>query len=494
MKKKALIGVYVEVERQLGKGAFGEVCLTHRIKNNKSPCEFDFPQTFALKLIHPKHCEGDTQAEIEREMRVVQAFSHPHIVHSFGSWIESGENRYKGFFCLAMGLCDGGDLHSYISRCRRQKKSPSVDSVSRIMAHVLTALNYSHSKGVIHRDIKPGNLFLVREEGAEKDSPPKVVVGDFGLSRPLEHTDEMVKTRVGTPGYLSPEIIQGTPYNFKTDMFSVGAMMYELLAMERPFWKPHYGDSNIFWATVTLDPMPALFASCTEKYGVSLCNLVGALLSKAPERRPSAFEALTCFTSRLSRVVKGERIPIYADDEVLDLTNTAVIQQQPKSVAEVLVAPVSPRDTSPRQSPRGEPQKKHPQLFVKDKSCIPQLSPECKANNRLQRATTPPPPRGTSPAKPVIGHPFAWALKRSPQNTTHRLGLLYDVVKSKQFASSYDSELMKLLGFDVKQYLLVKICTLDDEGEGNRLMEALRSVSLGNQKQELQKFLASSLG
>eukprot|EP00796_Vickermania_ingenoplastis_P004018 gene4018-2872_t len=383
MQRKAAIDVHFRFERSLGKGSFGEVCLARAVEPRQQRTaagvgskedEVAYPPTFAVKIIHGKHCSGITLKEIEREMSAVDRFSHPHIVESIDNWLETGDNKYKGCFCLAMTLCEGGDLHNFISHLRHNRTFPSADCVVRVMAHVLSALNYSHSNGVIHRDIKPGNVFLAKESGKQgeaKDSTaPKAIVGDFGLSRPLEYATQMVKTRVGTPGYLSPEIVNGVPYNFKTDLFSAGVLMYELMALERPFWRANYSDSNIYWATVSIDPMPHLMRVAKDRYSSSLCNLVAALISKNPADRPTAFEALTTFSGRIARVIHQERIPVVSDE---------VLRSEPRSAAVIEQTPLKGPEslTKPRENPKKTPSPaaNSPQRQTPDLAVSPRVPP-----------------------------------------------------------------------------------------------------------------------
>lgn len=346
MKRREVIGIAVRLSQVLGKGAFGEVFLAHPIYSFRGDRDdVDYPSSFALKIIHSRLCDKLALSEIEREMTTVESFHHPHIVSAVDKWIEVGPSQYKGCFCLAMGLCDGGDLGMYIHKQRIKGSLLSIDCVVRVMVHVLSALNFSHSKGIIHRDIKPTNVFIVNEKppkrGQSGEVIPKAVVGDFGLSRSMEHSTEMAKTRVGTPGYLSPEIIQSKPYNFKTDIFSAGVLFYELMTLERPFWKPHYSNSNIFWCTISTDPASTLMKTCKDWAGHCLCEVVGKMLSKDPAQRPTAYEALTQYSSRLKWVVADEHILLIPDHQIFASPCSQLAIQEHKSLigAELLVKP-----------------------------------------------------------------------------------------------------------------------------------------------------------
>lgn len=345
MKRKQSIGVTVRVSRMLGKGGFGEVYLAHPFGSHVDVDGVEYPSSFVLKVLCLDCSKKLTLQEIEREMTAVSSFHHPHIISSIDQWLEVGPSQFNKRFCLAMSYCDGGDLNGYIENLQTQNTRPSVDCLLRIMTHVLSALNYSHAKGVIHRDIKPSNVFLTSEEnpirGTNGELIPKAVIGDFGLSRPLTYCTEVVQTRVGTPGYISPEIILSKPYNFKTDIFSAGVLFYELMMLEKPFWKLHYTNSHSFWTTLYTDPSSKLVKVCENWAGKSLCLLVAQMLNKDPAQRPTAYEALTTYSTRLTRVLSEECIELVSDNVLYasPASKLAVAEQPSLHEPEILVAP-----------------------------------------------------------------------------------------------------------------------------------------------------------
>jgi len=101
------------------------------------------------------------------------------------------------------------------------------DEVLDIFTQICLALKHTHDKKILHRDLKSQNIFLTKR-GIVK-------LGDFGIARVLSHTKSAAKTVVGTPYYLSPEIIRSEPYNFKSDIWSLGVLLYEMAALQPPF-------------------------------------------------------------------------------------------------------------------------------------------------------------------------------------------------------------------------------------------------------------------
>lgn len=390
MKQKQSIGVTLRLSRMLGKGGFGEVYLAHPIRSHVDVDGVEYPSSFVLKIICLDACEEENLQDIEKEMTIVSSFHHPHIVSSIDQWLEVGPSKFNNRFCLAMNFCDGGDLEGYIGRLRAQNSPPPLDCLLRVMAHILSALNYSHSKGVIHRDIKPSNVFITSEtiptRGNGGQVLPKVVIGDFGLSRPLNYCTEMVKTRVGTPGYLSPEIILSKPYNFKTDIFSVGVLFYEFMMLERPFWKPYYTHSNSFWATLHTNPGSKLIKSCTGWAGKSICFLVARMLSKNPAQRPTAFEALTAYSARLARIVSQECIEIVSDDVLYTSPASKLAVEEQPSLHLPGIVDVPPAGDSHPDKANGEKVKilDGPQH---EKEVKAHADPKCKVLNANQEVS-----------------------------------------------------------------------------------------------------------
>ena len=88
-------------------------------------------------------------------------------------------------------------------------------------------MKHAHDRKILHRDLKPSNIFLMKDN--------RIKMGDFGIARVLRNTREKAKTIVGTPYYISPELVESKPYNFKSDIWSLGVVLYELCALKPPF-------------------------------------------------------------------------------------------------------------------------------------------------------------------------------------------------------------------------------------------------------------------
>jgi hypothetical protein len=154
----------------------------------------------------------------------------------------------------------------------------SEEQIAGYIAQMAMALEYLHEKGILHRDLKPSNLFLRRRGD--------LVVGDFGLSKVLDCTVACAKTLVGTPYYLSPEVIQDKPYFWPSDIWSVGCIVFEMAALRVPF-----DGSNLSQLAqkICFGALPEV----PPRYSTALRELCFDLMSREPQERPAASAVLT---------------------------------------------------------------------------------------------------------------------------------------------------------------------------------------------------------
>ncbi len=139
------------------------------------------------------------------------------------------------------------------------------------------ALKHVHDRKIIHRDIKSQNVFLMKDN--------TIKMGDFGIARVLSCTREKAKTVVGTPYYLSPEIIENRPYSFKSDVWSLGILLYEMCTLAPPF------NANSI-PNLALKIVRGQYAPIHARYSADLKNLIFVMLQQVPEKRPSIHDIL----------------------------------------------------------------------------------------------------------------------------------------------------------------------------------------------------------
>ncbi|KAJ3607165.1 hypothetical protein NHX12_026678 [Muraenolepis orangiensis] len=185
------------------------------------------------ELLVWKELDYGTMGENEKQMLVsevnlLRELKHPNIVRYYDRIID----RTNTTLYIVMEYCEGGDLSSLVTRCIKERRYLEEQFVLRVTAQLMLALKECHRRSdggatVLHRDLKPANIFL--------DAKQNVKLGDFGLARILNHDTSFAKTFVGTPYYMSPEQINRMSYNEKSDIWSLGCLLYELCALSPLF-------------------------------------------------------------------------------------------------------------------------------------------------------------------------------------------------------------------------------------------------------------------
>ncbi|XP_018599159.2 serine/threonine-protein kinase Nek2 isoform X2 [Scleropages formosus] len=204
-----------EILHAIGSGSFGQ-CQKIRRKSDG-------------KILVWKVLDYGAMAEAEKQMLVsevnlLRELKHPNIVRYYDRIVD----RTNKTLYIIMEHCEGGDLSTIISKCIKERRYLEEDFILRVLTQLSLALKECHRRGsdmrtVLHRDLKPANIFL--------DVKKNVKLGDFGLARILNHDTSFAKTFVGTPYYMSPEQINRLSYDEKSDIWSLGCLVYELCAL-----------------------------------------------------------------------------------------------------------------------------------------------------------------------------------------------------------------------------------------------------------------------
>ena len=143
---------------------------------------------------------------------------------------------------------------------------------------ICLAMKHVHDRKILHRDLKNQNIFLTKDN--------TIKLGDFGIARILSNTREKAKTMVGTPYYLSPEIIENKPYNFSSDMWSLGVVLYELCTL-----KPPFNAENLKYLALKI--VKGIYNPIPAQYSKDLRRLIEVLLKKDVNSRPTVNEILS---------------------------------------------------------------------------------------------------------------------------------------------------------------------------------------------------------
>lgn len=251
---------------KLGEGAFGEVfIMLHKGLGVER----------VVKVIHKDQLTADAE-DVESEVSVLKSLDHPHIVRIYETF-DTDDALH-----IVMDFAQGGDLATLLKKANNDEMKLSETWVRHAIEQVIGALEYMHSKGVIHCDLKPANTMLLAHVDLEAgdNDPPHLLLVDFGLSELFEEqagAGGAVKMK-GTPLYLSPEAFEGH-LSEKSDMWATGIMLYEMLLLRRPFQE---GSVFVLWSKIAktepkLDDLPG-----------SSRDVVKALLMKDPATRPTA--------------------------------------------------------------------------------------------------------------------------------------------------------------------------------------------------------------
>lgn len=217
----------VEVQKLLGRGGMADVYLGRHTTLNRP---------VAVKVLHAHLTENDSLlGRFRGEAQAVASMRHPNIVQVFDFDIVN-DRPY-----IVMELLEGVSLKDYLSTQRNMGRRVPPDTITRLITALSSALDYAHTRGIVHRDVKPANVMLRREGGELNLTAPlpgdvEPILTDFGIAR---LADASVQTAsgviIGTPAYMSPEQVKGDPVDARSDIYSLGIMLYEMLAGVLPF-------------------------------------------------------------------------------------------------------------------------------------------------------------------------------------------------------------------------------------------------------------------
>jgi serine/threonine-protein kinase len=276
--RKALADRYT-VERELGRGGMATVYLAEDLKHKRQ---------VAIKLLDPELARALGSERFLREVEVTAKLTHPHILALY----DSGEA--DGFLFYVMPYIEGETLRDRMSR---DGQLP-LDDALQITREIAAALSYAHSQGVIHRDIKPENVLL---------SAGEAVVADFGIARAITEAggENLTETgiSIGTPTYMSPEQAAGEKLDGRSDVYSLGCVLYEMLAGEPPYTGP---SAQAIVAKKLSEPVPRV-SVVREMVPRSVESTLERALAKAPADR---FPTALAFSEALSTDAVTPRVQL----------------------------------------------------------------------------------------------------------------------------------------------------------------------------------------
>ena len=257
-----MFGDYV-IERKLGSGGMGSVYLA----NNLS-----IEQSVAIKVLHTDAAEHDeTVQRFNREAKTIARLTHPNIIRVF-----IFGRTPEGLIYLAMEYVEGPSLRDLLVEKKQLSELHSI----YIVKQMLGALAEAHDLGIIHRDLKPDNILLTRYRG----NPEFVKVVDFGIAKVQEPGESQLTQAgvvYGTPEYLSPEQAQALDLDGRSDLYSVGAILWELLAGRSPF----VADTAMAVLVQHVYDPPPDIRQFNPKLSPQMVEILNKSLAKAPNDR-----------------------------------------------------------------------------------------------------------------------------------------------------------------------------------------------------------------
>lgn len=246
--------------KTLGRGAFGEAVLYRKTEDNV---------LVVVKEVNLSRASDKERVDAEKEVDILSLLNHTNIVTYYNHYIDGTS------LLIEMEYCNGGTLNDKIYA---QKELFAEEIVIWYFFQICSGMSHIHECGIVHRDIKTLNIFLTKSG--------LVKLGDFGIATVLKGSREfMAESVVGTPYYMSPEIVQGHKYNQKSDMWALGCVLYEMLTLRKVF------DATNPLRLVS-DIVKGQYEEIDSQYSSEMHSLVTILLSQNPDDRPTVAEVL----------------------------------------------------------------------------------------------------------------------------------------------------------------------------------------------------------
>ena len=257
MKKK------YEICKLIGKGNYGKAYLVKSLEDNN---------LYVNKIIDMSQFTKEQLESALHEAEILKSLQHPNIIRCIDFFVDDKK------LCLVTEYADLGDLSKIIKYQILSGYFFCEEIILNWFVQLCFAIKYIHSKNILHRDLKLSNIFLT--------SKGNIKLGDFGIAKILTSKDDLAKTLVGTPYYLSPELCLKKPYNHKSDIWSLGCILYEMMYLKHAFEADSIGElvMNILEGNYNL--------KINAGFNEDVINLLKSILVIDANKRPSIEDIL----------------------------------------------------------------------------------------------------------------------------------------------------------------------------------------------------------
>ncbi|CAM9405754.1 unnamed protein product, partial [Heterosigma akashiwo] len=262
-----------EVIKPIGKGKFA---IVYRAKRKADD------EIVALKKISIEAMDEKQRKKTLKEVRLLQSLDHPNIVRYLDSFIHGDE------LIIIVEWAAAGDLKRQLRKAQERGTHFEERVIWKYFSQICEAISHMHERRIMHRDLKPANIFLTLNG--------EVKVGDLGLGRELSEDTLEARSKVGTPLYMSPEVLRGDGYDFKSDVWSVGCLLYELAKLKSPFKKEGL-NLYLLFQNISKGEYPPL----PDHFSDDLKDLAYSTLLTDPTQRPDIREV-----ARVAREMKAQ--------------------------------------------------------------------------------------------------------------------------------------------------------------------------------------------
>ena len=269
MKRRNKVQETYKYIRKLGEGAFGEAILVQSNGPNKN--------YYVMKSISLINMNEEKKKKKYEEVKILKKLNHPNIIKFHEGFIVPNPSPALN---IIVEYADGGDLSMKIKNQKKKNRYFEESQILDWFIQICLALHHMHKKHILHRDIKAQNIFLTINN--------IIKIGDFGISKSLDNTLEKARTVIGTPYYISPEIIQNIPYSYKSDIWSLGVLLYEMVSLKVPFDGPNL-------PILILKIQKGEYEQLKNIWSEDLRNLIYSMLQTNPNNRPNLEDILSKF-------------------------------------------------------------------------------------------------------------------------------------------------------------------------------------------------------